>query len=339
MRNSALALLLAASLPTSVTAATTAPPQAAAPEASTKQAPKPAAKANRTEVIALEFAHAPEVAKLLGRLLKLKRRNTDLVVIPHPGSNSVLLRGTANRLAQAKALIARADVQPAFQQKGSTTQFVIIEHGKAKDIADTLNRFLQTSNRDDLRIEAHAPNNMVLLRGTKTRIVDSLDLIAQLDRKPTKMQTEPRFVFLENTKAAEVAATLNRFLDLGTQSGPNRGFFIDANKARNAVILRGTSQQVAEALELIARLDIQTPNKKGRASRAVVLKHASAKDMADTLKRFAGPATEHGIDVRYSKKQNALLIQGQKDKMQQVLKLIEKLDTTPTTKPSTGQSK
>lgn len=318
-----------------------ASPQAAIPQAKAKakQAPKPAADADRTLVIALEFAQAPQVAKLLNRTMKLQRRDSDLVVIPHQGSNSVLLRGPAKRLETAKDLIARADVQPAFQKKGSVTQIVIIEHGKATAVADTLNRFLKTSRRDDLRIEAHAPNNMVLLRGTKARVADSLDLIAQLDRKPTKAQVEPRFVFLEHTKAATVAATLNRFLDLGEQSGPNRGFFIDANKPRNAIILRGTSQQVTEALNLIARLDIPTPGKNARASRAVVLKHASAKDMADTLKRFAGPATEHGIDVRYSKEQNALLIQGQKDKMQQVLKLIEKLDTKPAAKPNPGNSK
>jgi type II secretory pathway component GspD/PulD (secretin) len=333
MPNSVLALVLATCIPATAASAAT-PTLRAAPQskAHQHQAPKPAAKADTVQVIALEFAQASDVAKHLKREMKLGRRSSALMVVPHPGSNSLLLRGTDKYIAAANDLIARADLQPAFRKKGSMTQFVIIENGKAKDIADTLNRFLQTSSSSDLRIEAHAPNNMVLLRGTKSRIVDSLDLIAQLDRKPSKTQIAPQFVFLEHTKAAEVAATLNRFLDLSEQDGPNRGFFIDANKGRNAVILRGTAHQVREALDLIARLDIQAPSKKGQATRTVVLKHAQAKDLADTLKRFAGPTTAHGIEVRYSKKENALLIQGQEKRMQQVLKLIQKLDTAPATK-------
>ena len=135
-----------------------------------------------------------------------------------------------------------------------------------------------------------------------------------------------------STKAGEVAATLNRFLDLGQRDGPNRGFFIDANKPRNAVILRGTAKQVSEAMHLIARMDVKTPATKNRTMRQVVLKHAQAKDIADTLKSFAGRNTEHAIDVSYSKKQNALLLQGREDKMQQVLNLIAKLDIAPAKK-------
>tara|TARA_R110002072_G_scaffold100429_6_gene221248 strand:+ start:60283 stop:61350 length:1068 start_codon:yes stop_codon:yes gene_type:complete len=349
MPNSVLALVLAACLPTGTAwaAAPTPPsasPQPANPQSANRQSanPQPAnrgtgkqdpvatAKAQITEVIALEFAQASAVAKTVSRSLKLNRRSAGLVLIPHPSSNAILLRGSAKRIAEAKDLIARADVQPAFQMKGAMTQIVTIEHGKAQDIADTLNRFLQTSRSDDLRIEAHAPNNMLLLRGTKQRLLDSLELIAQLDRKPSKPQVAPRIVYLEHTKAGEVAATLNRFLDLGQRDGPNRGFFIDANKPRNAVILRGTAQQVSEAIDLIARMDVKTPGKKNQTKRqVVVLKHAQAKDIADTLKSFAGRTTEHAIDVSYSKKQNALLLQGTEEKMRQVLNLIARLDIAP----------
>ena len=327
MPNFVLALVLAVSLPASIAAAATAT-LPAAPQSTVNLNPSPTPKADNQEVIALEFAQARDVVRHLYRTMKLPRGTADFVAIPHPGSNSVLLRGTAKFITAAKDLIARADVQPAFQKKGSTTQLVIIEHGKSKDIASTLNRFLQTSHSNDLRIASYDPNNMVLLRGTKARIIESLNLIAQLDRKPTKQLAAPRIVYLEHTRATEIAATLNRFLELDDQNEPNRGFVIDANDSNNAVILRGASQQVSEVLDLIARLDIKTPRTKGHATRVVVLKHVQARDLTSTLKRFTGPKSDYNIDVRYSKKTNTILLKGREDQIQQILKLIEKLDKT-----------
>jgi type II secretory pathway component GspD/PulD (secretin) len=324
---SVLAFLFAVSLPATIAAAATAT-LPTAPQSTVNLDPSPAAKAENQQVIALEFTQARDVVKHLNRMIKQPRGTAGFIAIPHPGSNSVLLRGTAKLITDAKDLIARADVQPAFRKEGSTTQFVIIEHGKSKDIASTLNRFLQTSLSNDLRIASYAPNNMVLLRGTKSRITESLNLIAQLDRKPTKQLAAPRIVYLEHTRATELAATLNRFLELDIENEPNRGFIIDANNSNNAVILRGTAQQVSEVLDLIARLDIKTPSTKGHATRVVVLKHVQAKDLTSTLKRFTGPKSAYNIDVRYSEKTNTILLEGREDQMQQILKLIEKLDKT-----------
>lgn len=325
MPNSVLAFVFAVSLPTTIAAAAS-PMLAAVPQSTVNLDPSPAAKAENQEVIALESAQARDVVRHLYRTMKRSQGTAGFVAIPHPGSNSVLLRGTAKIITAAKDLIARADAQSAFRKKGSTTQLVIIEHGKSKDIASTLNRFLQTSRSNDLRIASYAPNNMVLLRGTKARITESLNLIAQLDRKPTKQLAAPRIVYLEHTRATEIAATLNRLFELDEKNEPNRGFIIDANNSNNAVILRGAPQQVSEVFDLIARLDIKTPSTKGRATHVVVLKHVQARELTSTLKRFTGPKSEYNIDVRYSEKANAILLKGREDQMQQILKLIEKLD-------------
>lgn len=263
MFQSAIAFVLAASL--SLTCAVSAAPRVQSVDvhraggAPGQQAAQQDAKNRRlapaVQVVALKHAQAKDVAEMVTRSMKLSRRRTDLVLLAHPDANALLLRGTKPMITQALDAIARVDVQPAFESNNAITKVIIIEHGSAAEIARTLNKFLATRATDDLRIEPHAPNNMVLLRGTKNRVIDALDLIAQLDMKPAAKQAKPKWVVLEHTKAAEVAATLIRFLDLSGNAGQNRGLMIDANKGRNAIILRGTAEQTKQAIELIARID------------------------------------------------------------------------------------
>lgn len=258
-----LALVLASSLP--LTCALAAVPRMQSVEVqmldrspgkvAAQQDPKKGRLALLAQVVALQHTRAKDVARTVSRSLKLDRKRTDLVVIPHPDANALLLRGSKARISQALDEIARVDIQPAFEGNQAITKVVIIENGSATEIARTLNKFFNTQATDDLRIEPHAPNNMVLLRGTKNRVIDALDLIARLDMKPAARQAKPKWVILEHTRAAEVAATLIRFLDLASNTGPNRGLMIDADKGRNAIILRGTVEQTKQAIELIARID------------------------------------------------------------------------------------
>lgn len=258
-----IALVLAASLPLTVANATDPlGPQVrvqrgvgATDQQEPRQGPKKARPSALAQVVFLEHTMANEVAKLLNRSLKLSRKRDDLVLIPHAEANSLLLRGTKARITEALDAIARVDVQAALEGVNAMTQIISLDYGSATEVAKTLNRFLDAKGSDDLRIEPHAPNNMLLVRGTKNRVKEALDLIARLDMKPAGRQVKPKWVVLEHTKATEVAATLIRFLDLANNAGPNRGLMVDANRERNAIVLHGTVEQTKQAIELIARID------------------------------------------------------------------------------------
>jgi len=263
MLKSAAVVFFASVLP--VTSAVASVPQGRVVEvqvskkaASQKQGQDPTKAKPRVlvQVVPLEYTRATDLASTIKRQLRVpSRRRGGMVITPHIEANTLLLSGTKKQITEALDVIARVDVQPALHGAKATTQVVTLEYGSANEIAKTLNRFLETKDCDDLRIEPHAPNNMLLMRGTKERIKDALDLIAHLDRKPAKAKSKPKWVILEHTRAAEVVPTLIRFLDLAKNAGPNRGLMIDANKEHNAVVLRGTAEQTKQAIELIAQID------------------------------------------------------------------------------------
>lgn len=244
--------------------------QTSKPAAPKNKAPGPqeAKPTQLIQVVALQYTRASEVENVLKKQLGLRsRRRGGMVLTPHLEANALLLSGSKEQVTQALDAIARIDVEPALHSAKAITQIVTLEYGSATEVARTLNRFLETKDCDDLRIEPHAPNNMVLLRGTKERIKDALELIARLDAKPAKAKSKPKWVVLEHTRAAEVVPTLIRFLDLAKNAGPNRGLVIDANKERNAVVLRGTAEQTKQAIELIAQIDFAAGKKIGQKAK------------------------------------------------------------------------
>jgi general secretion pathway protein D len=117
------------------------------------------------------------------------------------------------------------------------------------------------------------------------------------------------------------------------------------HSSQKAVVLSGTAEQVRDAQELIARLDVPSQPVDGAAS-VVQLKNVLAEDLADTLRNFlqednqaeqqaATPAAGAGASaarrtrrtvIRAHKESNSLLVSAAGTKWTQIQELIRSID-------------
>lgn len=153
-------------------------------------------------------------------------------------------------------------------------------------------------------------------------------------------------VRLEHAHANIMAPTLQQFAS-GTE------LTIAAAPGQNALLIRGSQEQVNQTLELVARLDLpnspqkspqkspqqkspqqpssDTPEPNNLANAIVIhCQHCKAKDLAKTIQQMLPRASRRGgteqVIVAPHVEHNALLLSGPTEKVDQVRKLVEKLD-------------
>ena len=162
------------------------------------------------DVIPLDFADATAVRQavtdVLGTVLTTTRISVD------PTSNSLLVRGTTDRIASIRNLVANLDTAPPIAEREATmTRVFRLEFGDAETIAAvlqaTFNRVEVATNpiaadlQDGLAlpasavsIQASTSQNAVIANGTAQQLADVGALIAELDRRRAQVMIEAAIV-------------------------------------------------------------------------------------------------------------------------------------------------
>jgi type II secretory pathway component GspD/PulD (secretin) len=128
------------------------------------------------EVLALEHAEAAALAPPLARVFA----GSTLRVEPDARTNSLLLAGAPEELADAKQMIARLDVEIA-PDAGTTTYTVIaLEHAAASEVREALHGLAQ---RASSRISVDARTNSLVVEASPESLARIQELVTRLDRK------------------------------------------------------------------------------------------------------------------------------------------------------------
>ncbi len=206
-------------------------------------------------------------------------------------------------------------------------------------------------------------NTSLLLQGFGPQVYDAVKLLQLVD-KPVEAPTLITQVHrLEHAAPEELEPILTEILDnrnkvrqqafaetgaTGASGAPIQStqsqMKVVVDPALKALVLSGTAEQVDEALELVARLDVPPEPFDGQAS-VIPLKNVLADDLQRTLNEFvaedqraeqqaqtgqpggAGAARRpRPTVIRVHKESNSLLISASATKYAQIIALIDKLD-------------
>ena len=130
----------------------------------------------RFEVLALEHAEAAALAPSLARVFA----GSTLRVEPDSRTNSLLLAGAPEELVDAKAMIARLDVEVPPDDGTATYAVIALVHAAASEVREALHGLAQTASS---RISVDARTNSLVVEASPESLARIQDLVARLDRK------------------------------------------------------------------------------------------------------------------------------------------------------------
>jgi len=196
------------------------------------------------------------------------------------GLNILIIKAPADKIATAKDVLSKIDKGPPYVPGPPFLQRVEIPSGNA----EAINKALLDVNKPSasLKISNVGPN-AILIYGDPESQIKIQKQIAEINKAAAPV-TE--LVVLSNVEASKLADTLEKiFAD--KVGGP----FIEADNSRNALILRGTAQQLKEIKKTIEEITGEgKEGGKGSAfgptTRVINLDKASAATLAEALQRM-----------------------------------------------------
>lgn len=246
---------------------------------------------HETAVRLSKSEHPPE-----GLIATLK--NTEVL----PGSNTILITGTASDRAKAKELIASNDNPTSIIPTSDNTEFVTVKHKSndaiVKILHDTATRLSKSDQPPEGLItvlesaEALPNSNVILLTGAPADRVKAKELIASNDNAVTGIpvsEVATTFVNIQNRTASAIVQILHETAAKVAKSEvPNATLIktLETSQAlanTNTVILSGNPQDLAKVRELIAINDTVEKKMAGMNIFIYKLKFLSPLDLQSTL--------------------------------------------------------
>ncbi len=233
---------------------------------------------------------------------------------------------------------------------------IALEHVNAQNAQNSLRPFFAsaTAQAGGLLFGTVGNNRAFLLQGFGPQVYAAYQLLKLVDVPAEAADHEVRVVRLEHAAAEELETVINDILnDRNRQRAPAAAGVTGAEipgqaaqmkimpyQALNAILLAGTKEQIIEAQDLIARLDVPVEVLGGDLS-VLRLKNVLADDLEKTLKTFinedqaaetaAAAGAQAGAQARKVRKtvviahkeSNSLLLSGTATKLATLKKLIE----------------
>ncbi len=203
-------------------------------------------------------------------------------------NRSVMLQGFGPQVYSAYQVLRLADVPPILPEY--ETRVVRLENATAEELEPILKQVLEDRSRriqqgqagagapvapgqgGDVQVIAHGSLNALLVSGPPDRIVEALDLIAQLDRPIEASSSDIHVIQLKNVLADDLQNTLRNFLreDLqaerqqqagqaATGARQPRQTVIVAHPESNSILVSATQSNFKQIERMIGELDERQP--------------------------------------------------------------------------------
>ena len=243
------------------------------------------------QLVPLKVVRGPQVR---GWLLEAFPRQ-DLSILEDPDRNALLLKGSADTIARALAMIEVLD-QPLL--RGRYGMIVEPLFMSAEEMAGALDWVLNAEGYESSRNPQTSGSIMLLALGGVDKLVvfaadqRTLDHVEEwvhaLDSNRRQSIDEAVFTYqVRNTQAEELAGTLNRMLGAGVGAAPSRreeareprddgrqstsesarpapaasaGDRIVVDQSRNLLLFRGSGREWAEVRRVVEKLDRPVPS-------------------------------------------------------------------------------
>lgn len=204
------------------------------------------------------------------------------------------------------------------------TQIIQLQHAGVQELQAIIRPLIPPTSH----FAPHVPSNSVVITDTAANIQRVLKIIKRID-VPDK-RSSVHVVYLEKTKASELAATLTQIMASSADpkaAAANKTVSIQALDSIGALVINATEDEFATIQALIDELDIE--RKLDADINVIYLKHAKAEDLVPVLNEITktqGESTATAPTVQADEATNALIVKATGSQLQTMREVIEKLD-------------
>ena len=210
-------------------------------------------------------------------------------------TNRVLVTGPSDKIAQAEDILKNVDVRQPGQKEIMPGEPKLVSYpvpaGTAAEMAKTLQDIYRTA--PSVRISAVGTSTVMVWAGPE----DQFDIAEHINGGTKVNQGTPAVIPLASLDATAVTKTLiGMFGDKATTTGAP---FIEADTGRNAIIVRGTLEQVNEVKAAVQALGESGggPGSGSANMRIITIDKGSAATVAEAL-QFMLPQLRPNTPVR-----------------------------------------
>jgi len=283
----------------------------------------------RIETIALEHADAARASQSLRSFFQQRARAEgrpveEVTVIGSREGNVLIVSGDDEGQALVRSLVDEID-QPELGEDRSVEVYVLT-NSEAPEVARVVGQLFPRTTRSDERVivQPMPATNSVIVSAPTERLGEVDQLIEQLDSPPTEDESRVVTVKLATARADEIsralAAALPETLKIKITPVPRN----------NSLLLTGSDEAIEIVMRQINEMDAE-PARAMTGFRRVTLKNADAAEVRiimDSLLR-ARPRRQgdSGVSVDYSVDENAVYILAPVDELDELVQMVEELDT------------
>ncbi|MCL2700846.1 MAG: hypothetical protein FWE88_04035 [Phycisphaerae bacterium] len=260
-------------------------------------------------------------------------------------NNTLIVQGTADKLALAEQLIQTFDVDVNDTEK-ATIQIIGLKNAKADSLAESINRTLadqaqQRGAGTRVTVTPEMNTNSLLVRGLPADIDNVLAMVQQLD-VDGEARVEMKVYRLENSDVADIEKVMSKLLgDITRMGASNRrqggggesGYSVTADERTNSLIVFTTAANFKVIETLLADLDKGpediTPRKQ-REIHFAWLENQKARDVVAKLEamyRDRKPADRPYIEP--DSFFNTITLIAEEADIKQMMEMIDKFDSQP----------
>lgn len=213
-----------------------------------------------TDVIALQYAQATDMAAMLQQLSKSEKdtpQNTKAIIVADQRSNSLLVTGDEVRRKQVRELVARLDVS---QPQSGNVRVIYLEYADAEEVATVLAKVVSSISKlesdaakkgaqpsaANASVEADPATNSLLITADADTMESLLSVIKRLDIRRAQVLVEAIIVEIRGDLSRELGVEWAAFKkDKVLAASQNTGALatvingIDANDNSTLSSLRG----------------------------------------------------------------------------------------------------
>ena len=203
---------------------------------------------------------------------------------------------------------------------------ISLKHTSAIDLLPILQPFISPYGN----IRAYPPANSLMIAGTATNINHIIQMIHQLDQSQSSSIS---IVSLKHSTADKLTQAITQ-LQKNNKSGPLSNVGLVADSQSNSILVTGDKQSRKAMTNLIHTLDSREGSNESNGAQVIRLNYLNSDTLSKTLTNMITKSSKdknapYPLQIEANKTTNSIIISGPIDERQNIIKVIQQLDTRP----------
>ncbi|HET6407865.1 MAG TPA: secretin N-terminal domain-containing protein, partial [Chthoniobacteraceae bacterium] len=245
--------------------------------------------------------------------------------------NRVIVIGSDAEAARAEAIIRQIDPE-ITRTATDETRVLRLRNSQAQDLAGLVEKSLNLQEAK-VKLLVDPRSNSIVISGDGKGVESAAQMIEQLDVLPNTQPREVRMIELKSAQAATVVPVLTDLLSEVMRNLRGKEYTLQsrimADPNANRVIVTGTTEELQQVNSLVQRLDTAPEQTDG--TRVFQINSMNATDMARIVTEAmityrGGQGRRSRVSVSPDDRSNNLVVTGERQDLQDVAVIIEKLD-------------